>query len=359
MSLQQTLDWIRSAPKPRDEENAKFQIIAPILGDLGWNPARQEILYEYRVGGKGKGKVDIALMGTKHPVALIEAKAPEENLADHVMQVLNYAFFEGVDVCVLTNGLEWWLYLPREDGPPEERRFTALRIKDDPIEQLVDDFETFLGKDNLVGGQAKEKAKQVLEAKHQAAFLDSKLPGLWKSMQSRPDDELVELLIQRTYDELNLRPERKQVVAVLRGSPVPTVVTTSRSVSRISSSETRTRKGQKKSTRTRTNKPKPIGMVLWNKHYQVKIWKDILLHVAGALHNEHGAKFIDRILAYRTNRGKPYASLNPGDLREGRNIPSTDVYLETNLNARDIQKVAHMVLGFFGHPSSDLEILYD
>lgn len=359
MSLQQTLEVIRSVPAPRDEENAKFQIIGPILGDLDWNPARQEILYEYRVGGKGKGKVDIALMGPKHPVALIEAKAPEENLADHVEQVLHYAFFEGVDICVLTNGLEWWLYLPREEGPPEERRFTALLIKNDPIEQLADDLETFLGKDNLVGGRAKKRAKKVLEAKHQAAFLDSKLPGLWKSMQQRPDDELVELLMQRTYDELNLRPEKNQVVAVLRGSPVPTVVSQSRSATQISPPATRTRTVRTKTTRTRTNNPKPTGVMLWNKHYQVKIWKDILLHVADALHNEHGTKFIDRILAYRTNRGKPYASLSPQDLREGRAIPSTDVYLETNLSAKDIQKVAHMLLGFFGYPPSDLEILYD
>ena len=357
MAIRDTLDTIRSVPAPRDEENAKFQIITPILGDLGWNPARQEILYEYRVGGKVKGKVDIALMGPKHPVALIEAKAPEENLADHVEQVLGYAFFEGVDVCVLTNGLEWWLYLPREEGPPEERRFTALLIKDDPIEQLADDLETFLGKDNLVGGRAKKRAKKVLEAKHQAAFLDSKLPGLWKSMQQRPDDELVELLMQRTYDELNLRPEKNQVVAVLRGSPVPTVVSSSRRVAQISSPATRTHKGQKKSTRSHTNRPTSI--MIWNKHYQVKIWKDILLHVADALHNEHGTKFIDRMLAYRTARDKPYASLRQRDLREGRAIPSTDVYLETNLSAKDIQKVAHMLLGFFGHPPSDLEILYD
>ena len=358
MSLQQTLDEIRSAPRaPQDEENAKNQIITPILVDLGWIPARQEILYEYRVGGKGKGKVDIALMGPTRSVALIEAKAPGENLADHVEQVLGYAFLDGVDVCVLTNGLEWWLYLPREDGPPEERRFTALLIKQDPIEQLADDLRTFLGKDNLVAGQAKKRAKQVLAAKHQAAFLDSKLPGLWKSMLSGPDDELVELLIQRTYDELNLRPERNQVVAVLRGSPVPTVVSTSRSVTRIDSSKTRAGKDTNKPTRSRSKKP--TGMMLWSKHYRVKIWKDIHVHVADALHNKYGSKFIDCLLAYRTTRGRPYASLRQRDLREGSPIPSTDIYLETNFSAKDIQKVAHLLLGFFGHPPSDLEILYD
>ena len=83
------------------------------------------------------------------------------------------------------------------------------------------------------------------------------------------------------------------------------------------------------------------------------------MHVADALHNKYGSKFIDCLLAYRTTRGRPYASLRQRDLREGRPIPSTDIYLETNFSAKDIQKVAHLLLGFFGHPPSDLEILYD
>ena len=357
MALRETLDTIRSVPAPRDEENAKFQIITPILGDLGWNPARQEILYEYRVGGKIKGKVDIALMGPKRCVALIEAKAPEEKLADHVEQVLGYAFYEGVDVCVLTNGLEWWLYLPREDGPPEERLFTTLLIKHDPTEQLTYDLETFLGKDNLVRGRAKKRAKRVLEARHQAAFLESELPVLWKSMLNMPDDELVELLTQRTYDNLNLRPERNQVVAVLRGLPVPSVVSPKRSATISIPPESRTLKARTESKRSPSKKP--TGIMLWNKYYAVKIWKDILMHVADALHTKYGPQFIDRLLAYRTSHGNPYASHRPSDLKEGKRILSTDIYLETKFNAKNIQKTAHLLLEFFGHSSSDLKLLYD
>lgn len=364
MALRETLDTIRSVPAPRDEENTKFQIITPILGDLGWNPARQEILYEYRVGGKIKGKVDIALMGPKRCVALIEAKAPEEKLADHVEQVLGYAFYEGVDVCVLTNGLEWWLYLPREDGPPEERLFTTLLIKHDPTEQLTYDLKTFLGKDNLVRGQAKKRAKRVLEARHQAAFLESELPVLWKSMLNMPDDELVELLTQRTYDNLNLRPERNQVVAVLRGLPVPSVVSPNRSVTVSSSPKSRTSRERtkpaikpKQSSTTRARSEKPTGIQLWNEYYPVKYWIDILVQVAEALYRQHGLDFESKLT--HAKFGKAGVSRNRADFDSPKEIGSTGIFLYSKLQSKQIRPRAERFLEIMGHPSSDLELMYD
>ena len=119
MSLQDVLASVRS-PAPTNEESAKFKIIAPILKSLGWDMFGPQVLLEYSVGDKkAGGRVDIALKGSRGVVALVEAKAPGADLTSHVSQVLGYAFHEGVDICVLTTGLEWWLYLPREKGSPK------------------------------------------------------------------------------------------------------------------------------------------------------------------------------------------------------------------------------------------------
>lgn len=62
MSLRETLERIRSNPVPDNEEAAKFQILAPILADLSWDPSGQEVRWEHPVGGrKSGGKADIAL----------------------------------------------------------------------------------------------------------------------------------------------------------------------------------------------------------------------------------------------------------------------------------------------------------
>ncbi len=115
MSLQETLARIRSSPRPNNEESAKFQVIAPILHALGWDTSDgEQVLFEHSVGGKKGGRVDIALKERGRVLALIEAKAPHSDLTTHVEQVLGYAFHEGVDICALTTGEEWWLFLPRE-----------------------------------------------------------------------------------------------------------------------------------------------------------------------------------------------------------------------------------------------------
>ncbi len=224
MSLRDVLEAIRSRPLPANEETAKFQIIRPVLDHLGWDTADPEVLWEHSVGDrKDGGKVDIALRGGRRIAALIEAKAPGQELNKHVAQVLGYAFYEGINICVLTNGPEWRIYLPKEDGPPEERCFANLNLLNGPIERLAEDLEAFLGKENLLSKRSERRAKEVLKARRQADHLNSKLPEIWSQMVREPDQRLVELVVDRAYEQLNLRPAPEQVQAVLRGSPVPTV----------------------------------------------------------------------------------------------------------------------------------------
>ena len=119
MQLHETIKRIRTLPEPVSEEAVKFQVVAPILRDLGWdttNPAHVEV--EYYVGeGADRDKVDMALRGavgrskSNKTVGLIEVKRSQEKLERHVKQVVRYAFHAGAVICVLTNGKEWWLYL--------------------------------------------------------------------------------------------------------------------------------------------------------------------------------------------------------------------------------------------------------
>ena len=352
MPLHDVLDRIRSSPVPRNEEAAKFQILAPVLHELGWDPQRhQDVLYEHAVGGKGAGRVDIALRGPEHVVALIEAKAPGQDLGKHVHQVIGYAFHQGADICVLTNGLEWWLYLPMEKGPPEKRRFAILRMREDRVEQLADDLHTFLGRENLVNGNARVKAKQVLRARHQAAYLERKLPEIWSSILAGPDEELVELVTRRAYEELNLRPDRRQVAAVLRNRPVPPVVPPDPVAPRPAPKpKTQGRKG--------SASRRPTGIRLWGQRYEANNWKEVLVAVAGALYLRHDANF-DRVLEPR-GRKIPWASRNPDDLPRARaEVGSSGIYIHAHGSSSALTKRAIGMLELFHHKPSDLEILFD
>ena len=228
MSLEALLGKIRTAPAPPNEEAAKFQAIAPILGCLGWDQTDgSEFLLEHCVGGKKGGRVDIALRATtrrtSRVVALIEAKAPGSSLEQHVAQVLSYAFHDGVAVCVLTTGIEWWLFLPGVDGDPLQRRFAALHLQKDPVDSVARSLRDFLDKEALASGTAQAKAKKALQATLDAARLRTEAPGVWERMRTGPDNDLVSLVAAKVREELGLDAHNEQVAAVLNGDPVPDV----------------------------------------------------------------------------------------------------------------------------------------
>lgn len=358
MSLHETLNKIRSAPVPNNEETAKFQIIAPVLNSLGWDPFGQDVRYEHPVGGKGGGKVDIALIGPSRVVAMIEAKSPGENLQRHVDQIVGYAFREGADICALTNGVEWWLYLPMERVPFEQRRFAVLNTREDPIDQLADDFTTFLGKDNLLSRQAEHRARQVLKAIRDADHLKTLIPRVWKQILTEPDEELLDLVSRRVYETANLRPSRKQVAAVLRGLPVPPAPP------------------GPTSGPTQNNGPAPgpqpelilmerdddatgkraRAFELWGHRYEVKAWGELLVGIAEVLHKRHGADF-DQILNAEGNHNTvPMATRDPDAVRRPAQVGATGIYLNIGLHAKSAFRRACIFLEVFGHNKSDLRI---
>ena len=343
MSLRETLDIIRSAPEPPNEETTKLQIVVPILAELGWDARRQEIVYEHPVGGGKGGRVDIALMGPNRLVALIEVKRPGINLGHHVSQMLGYAFYEGVDICVLTTGLEWQLYLPMEHGPPEERRFTAFHIKRG--ENVETELETYLSKDNLLSGQAKEKAKKVL----QNAKIKAELPRIIQSILTEPDDELVELIRQQTEKSINLRPSRDQAIEALREQTSPTP-----KPGKPVTPPTPPPDDDLGIVDPKPPPPKLTRIRLWGEYHDVNHGIDVLILVTEALIRHHGA---DHLLNLRSPSGRPYLSRDPDYFNRAKEVGSTGLYLNRNLPIYQLIKRAYTLLNRCGHPSSDLEIL--
>ena len=356
MSLEARLEAIRSGPVPPNEESAKFQVIRPILEHLGWDSTNgSEFLLEYPVGGKKGGRVDIALRakpgGRQRLVALLEAKAPGSDLRQHVTQVLGYAFLEGVDICVLTTGLEWWLFLPREPGDPIQRRFATLDLKSDSAERLVEDLNAFLGKEALVKGRAQKKAKSVLKARLAADHLENEIPKIWERMLGDPDEELVELVAARVYKKLNLRPEKGQVIAALRGEPIPLVGT--KEAPPPSKPTTR-----KSPTRSR----KPTAILLWGTRYPISSHKQVLHTVTNLLYERHAPDF-DRLLELKGRR-YPFVARNPdvfgdNDHMTVHRVKSSNYFVVDHGNAETMRKRAERFLECFDYDKSDLEVLFD
>ena len=203
-----------------NEQEAKEWFITPILQALGWRgPGRVRLEHP---AGRERVKMDFALQGPdRKSAALIEAKVPGSDLSAHVGQVLNYAFYEGVDICVLTTGVEWWLYLPRERGDPPTRRFAELDVRSGDIDDLESTLMSCLGYEALTSGEAEQHARTILAARQDEKRLLTEIPRVWRQMVDEPDRDLVQFVADRVFRAVRLRPTADQIAAVLRGDTPP------------------------------------------------------------------------------------------------------------------------------------------
>ncbi|MYG94963.1 MAG: hypothetical protein F4138_08330 [Acidimicrobiia bacterium] len=361
MHLKEVLEKIRGSASPENEEAAKFQVIAPILQALGWDTFDgEQVKFEYSVGGRNGGRVDIALKSRDRVVALVEAKAPTTDLNSHVAQVLGYAFHEGVDICVLTTGMEWWLYLPREPGEPRKRRFAQLMVEQASLEQLVEDFECFLGKQNLVRGGSLRQARRVLKAGHEADRLKTEMPKIWKRMLDTADDELVELISKRVYEKTSIRPSSTQVAGLLRSQQVQ--LATPVEARRASFTATPAMKADEQAPLRSTKVPtvKPVAIVLWGQRHSVTTHKEVLCVVAEKLFERHAGEFY-KLLELKGRR-HPFVARNRqalGQPEVSYEVASSGYWVDIHASAKAIRKRADRFLGCFGYPPFDLEVILD
>ena len=193
----------------KGEADVRQGIVLPILACLGWDRDNvEEVVPEFTSGG---GKVDYCLFCNNKESVLIEVKRAGEELRKHQQQLLEYAFKLGVNLAVLTNGFEWWLYLPLEEGRWEERRFMDINIREQSFEIILDQFKTFLNKKNVEDGSAVKKARELRNKNKIQILIDATIPEAWNALLEEQDEILLDLLAEKVREICSYRPDGKQI----------------------------------------------------------------------------------------------------------------------------------------------------
>jgi predicted type IV restriction endonuclease len=186
------------------EEAAKQGAVLPILSRLGWDRDNiREVVPEYAVAN---GRVDYCLRIHEKAKVFVEAKRASEELAQHQEQLLDYAFRQGVQVAVLTNGLVWWLYLPLLEGSWEQRRFFTIDIQQQEPEEASQNFRGFLGRDEIANGDAISRAQRTHESREKSRRIREAIPRAWQQLCEEPDEQLLELFSDRVESACGYRP---------------------------------------------------------------------------------------------------------------------------------------------------------
>lgn len=193
----------------RGEADVRQGIVLPILACLGWDRDNvEEVVPEFNCG---EGKVDYCLFCNNKETVLIEVKRAGEELRKHQQQLLEYAFKLGINLAVLTNGFEWWLYLPLEEGRWEERRFLDINIREQSFEIISEQFQRFLSKKEVKDGSAVNKARELKNKNKIQILIEATIPEAWNTLLKEQDELLLDLLAEKVREICSYHPDEKQI----------------------------------------------------------------------------------------------------------------------------------------------------
>lgn len=172
--------------------------IDPLLEALGWDirdPEDVELEYS-TVDGKS---VDYALKINRKPVLLLEAKQLNDSLDDvkAITQVVGYATNDGIEWCVLTNGLRYKVYRTSERAAAPEKLLYEVSIhpKDTQglsVDQVASQLSR-LSRDSIARGVLDDLGDEIFSTTKVRKALDklfSEPPGpLIRSIRKLIGDE--------------------------------------------------------------------------------------------------------------------------------------------------------------------------
>lgn len=328
------------------EEATKQGIILPILSNLDWNRDNvREVVPEHRVEN---GRVDYCLRLNQRSAVFIEAKRTDQELDRHQEQLLGYAFREGVELAVLTNGVLWWLYLPLLQGSWEQRKFFTIDISQQDAATAAGHFSRFLGRGAVADGSAVRQAQLLHESHTKERQTAATLPRAWQQLLSEPDESLVELLADRVESLCGHKPTPDQIEEflaefVLRGSaPVPSP-----------SQPTRVPPASPVQPHGYTYQ-RPIGFRFLGVSHRASTWKSILVDLCAEIATRHPNTFV-KVLSLK-GRKRNYFAPDYQNMTSPEAIRGTSIFVETNLSANDAAKRCNQILQLFGYQVGDFEV---
>ena len=351
-----TLDSIRSDSgiASLDEATVRQVVVLRILNVLGWNTFdHREVTPEFGVGG---GQVDYCLRIARQSKVFIEVKRGGENLYPHQDQLLRYSFERGVGLATLTNGLDWWFYLPLREGSWEERRFSAISITSADNDAVQAVFNNALSKNGVASGSAIEYAENLLDQQRRAILVNTTLPRAWQELIEEPDSLLVELLSETVERIAQVRPDASRVRDFIRNAwtqraTSPDTAPAHEPPARLP------RIANRSAARPRNRRsPPPEAFVFLGTRYPAHTWKDALQGLSEIMYELHASTFDEGVSELR-GTSRVYYSRDPNDLDEPRSVGASGYFVETKWAAKPMLDQCHRLITRFGYSESDLKIV--
>ena len=349
-----------------DKASTKQAIVLRLLSLLEWDIFNvQEVCPDYSVDSytvsyalrvKGKNKV------------CIEVKRVDEKLDNHQKNLVAFAAIEGVDLCVLTNGVEWRFYLIPAEGEWQQKWFHSMDLLKQKPDSIASQFIDLLSKDNVSKGQALKAAKALYQG-HKQKIAAEFVPQAWNHIISQPNKILVELLSEYTEQLCGHKVESDQIEKFVKKHLDKCLIKDVRSLSSAPTDnkiEEPIREGKQSASASVENQvvsnkkggvyeEKTIKSFAFDgRTYEVRHWEEVLTTLCNHFADTHKNDF-EKVL-WISGQYTTYFSRNEEELHIPEKIKKTDIYVETKLSPDEIVKTAGLLLTEFGYSPDMLMI---
>ena len=200
-----------------NEAAIRQHVVVPLFAQLGWevfDPA--EVVPEYTTA---KGRVDYALCVDGSPRVFVDVVLGAFQMREEPL--LRYAFAEGIEMAVLTDGRRWGIYLSTEQVPFPERRVELLDMEDVDEKTAAAVLHRYLDHGAAKSKENINAARDSLRDVARRAKLVEGMPAAWASLLDEPRGLIAECLAERVEENVGARPDEEDVRRFLDLVPRP------------------------------------------------------------------------------------------------------------------------------------------
>lgn|SRR5574337_95297 len=286
-------------------------VVLPLLHELGWPVFNAHVVWpEYSLEG---GRVAFALCHPPdRPVIFVEVKrVGQAQGADR--QLFEYAFHQGVPIAILTDGQEWHLYLPAEQGHYDDRRVYKLDLLEREPNESESRFRRYLDYSPVCSGSALESARVDYRDVNRDRQIREALPRAWQELLKEPDDFLAELLADKVEDICGYKPDVDSCSQFIRS------ITGSRPLPPAAAPATGPAPGPAppSSGPRPVQRPGGIGFTLFGQFHPCGAAREVMTRVLQEF-DRRDASFLERFASRKHGRKRRYVATDRQDLYPGR-----------------------------------------
>ena len=346
-----------------DEASIKQAVVLRLLSLLEWDIFNvEEISPDF---SSDASTVSYALRIDHAGKVLIDVKRGHEGADGVHKHLVDLAAREAFELCVHTDGLHWWFYLPSAKGGLNQKRCHVIDLIEQKPEDAAADLMALLSRESVAGGghlEAATAAHQNQKRKMATEFL----PEAWNKVMSGPNKILVEILSDATEKLCGCKADPAVVEGFIRQHAAQWLLSdTARDREPPRHREDATPSASPpaepdKSSDIKGKKPeffadKSIDSFTFQGNtFPVKSWEQMLTTLCNHFAATHSQQFEKVLWMYDDHQ--PCFSRYSDQLRIPEKIRKTNIYVETKLAPEEIVKTVGDLLTEFGHGHEELVI---